>query len=54
MHEEISAIDTTKPVTRQEKKEPASSLARTPVGKEPTPAPPATHPHKGRLLDVIA
>jgi len=54
MNEEISAIDATKPVTRQEKKEPASSWPRTPASKEPTPAPPATHPHKGRLLDVIA
>jgi hypothetical protein len=54
MHEEISAIDAAKPVTRQEKKEPTSSRPDTPVGKKPTPAPPATHPHKGRLLDVIA
>jgi len=54
MHEEISAIDAAKPVTRQEKKEPAPFWPGTPAGKEPTPTPPATHPHKGRLLDVIA
>jgi hypothetical protein len=54
MHEEITAIDAVKPVTKQEKKEPASIVARTPASKEPTPAPPATHPHKGRLLDVMA
>ena len=54
MHEEITAIEEARPVARQEKREPASSVARTPVGKEPAPAPPATHPHKGRLLDVIA
>ena len=54
MHEEIMAIDETRPVTRQEKRETTSSAARAPAGKEPAPAPPATHPHKGRLLDVIA
>ena len=52
MHEEITAIDEARPVARQEKK--PASRPRPPADKETSPEPPAAHPHKGRLLDVIA
>ena len=52
MREEISAISPAEPVTRQERKQPLSERRTT--AASPPPEPPATHPHKGRLLDVIA
>jgi hypothetical protein len=52
MREEITAISPAEPVTRQEKKDPASERRRP--APDSSPEPPAAHPHKGRLLDVIA
>ena len=53
MPEEITAIEPAKPLARQERKNsPSRPLAST--GIAPSPDPPTTHPHKGRLLDVIA
>lgn len=52
MREEIPAIGPAEPVARQEKKESASARRRP--APEFSPESPAAHPHKGRLLDVIA
>lgn len=52
MREEISAITPAEPVSRQERKEPAPARRRP--AAESAPEPPAAHPHKGRLLDVMA
>lgn len=54
MHDEVSAISPAEPVTRTEKKETPSARPGAPVSPAPTPKPPTAHPHKGRLLDVLA
>lgn len=51
MREEIPAITPAEPVARQERKEPESARRRPAAA--PSPDPPAAHPHKGRLLDVM-
>jgi len=52
MHEAVPAISPAEPVSRQENKESPSTKRRP--ATESSPEPPAAHPHKGRLLDVIA
>lgn len=51
MREVIAPISLAEPVTRQEKKQAPATLHRP--AADPPAEPPATHPHKGRLLDVI-
>jgi hypothetical protein len=53
MHQAVTAIRQVEPAIRQERKEPLSNGPRA-TAENPPPAPPATHPHKGWLLDVIA
>lgn len=51
MREEIPAITPAQPLARQERKEPESARRRP--AADPPSEPPAAHPHKGRLLDVM-
>lgn len=52
MREVIGPISQAEPVTRQETRQAPATRHRP--AADPPPDPPATHPHKGRLLDVIA
>lgn len=52
MHQAVPAVGQVEPAIRQERKEPLSNGPRA-AAENPPPAPPAAHPHKGRLLDVI-
>jgi hypothetical protein len=52
MREVTGPINHAEPVTRQETRQAPATRHRP--AADPPPDPPATHPHKGRLLDVIA
>lgn len=54
MHDEISAISPTEPVARSQIKDSPSTRPQASPGAPPSPEPPTAHPHKGRLLDVLA